>query len=692
MTSSKNPVREFIEILRRIRTGHENLKVSSGIPGFIPGTGERVDAFSTALPWESATPDGLFTLKGDKPENPEGLGFAIEIYPQTGVTSEMEKTLIGLAAPLEAGSVLSITAFASSAVRGIAELMVPEARVPDGFPPLSPEAEGIIDTATNWAAENLVKGAVEQLTPQAPVYPRHWRVWLTVVVPTTKPDDEEVREKVLTARRAISAVLEQAGLFMGVWDADVLVGTASEILNPQLMRSGDFVRPSANPFEPPSVQVMKADTEVTVEKHRIRFETLDRKSAVHAVGLGVEHYGGHISLALTSQMLGELGRGGHQIPCPFLFTSIIAVLDSASERVKAEGHRMRALQMSHTPVSQISPWYPEKARQWTIAVNSFQTEGGIARVAHQYLLLAPAGLEAEAVHAAQSIARKAGMDVRRTTCLHAQALMGALPMCAGPLLVEDMKRSFRIQRRTLATGICGSPVMTEWQGTPIRDDRDRRTPLLTLVGRRGQIMHVDPFANASGNYSVTIVGKPGSGKSVVMNQLAFSCLAQGGLVWIIDVGRSYENPARCSTGPFSSSTRSTSGISIPLRSSRPLRATTAPKGSNRWCRFWANSSRPAVLFPTSSAACSFSSRPRPLRWRRCREGLRPLPISMRFLPNAPFTTGDLTTCACSSSPTSMVRSRAGSTAQAVRSTSAVALRCSSSRASPLTPRFVRRFL
>ena len=294
MTSSKNPVREFIEILRRIRTGHENLKVSSGIPGFIPGTGERVDAFSTALPWESATPDGLFTLKGDKPENPEGLGFAIEIFPQTGVTSEMEKTLIGLAAPLEAGSVLSITAFASSAVRGIAELMVPEARVPDGFPPLSPEAEGIIDTATNWAAENLVKGAVEQLTPQAPVYPRHWRVWLTVVVPTTKPDDEEVREKVLTARRAISAVLEQAGLFMGVWDADVLVGTASEILNPQLLRSGDFVRPSANPFEPPSVQVMKADTEVTVEKHRIRFETLDRKSAVHAVGLGVEHYGGHI--------------------------------------------------------------------------------------------------------------------------------------------------------------------------------------------------------------------------------------------------------------------------------------------------------------------------------------------------------------------------------------------------------------
>ena len=345
------------------------------------------------------------------------------------------------------------------------------------------------------------------------------------------------------------------------------------------------------------------------------------------------------------------------------------------------------------PSSQISTWYPEKARQWTIAVNSFQTEGGIARVAHQYLLLAPAGLEAEAVHAAQSIARKAGMDVRRTTCLHAQALMGALPMCAGPLLVEDMKRSFRIQRRTLATGICGSPVMTEWQGTPIRDDRDRRTPLLTLVGRRGQIMHVDPFANASGNYSVTIVGKPGSGKSVVMNQLAFSCLAQGGLVWIIDVGRSYEKTCAVLDGAFLVFDKEHVWDLNPFAILEALAGDDRSEGIESVVSILGELVSPGRPLPDLERSVpTFAHRPRPLRWRRCREGLRPLPTSMRFLPNAPFTTGDLTTCAVRRPPTSMVRSRAGSTARAVRSTSAVALRCSSSRASPLTPRFVRRFL
>ena len=49
MTSSKNPVREFIEILRRIRTGHENLKVSSGIPGFIPGTCSFASSFTLSI-------------------------------------------------------------------------------------------------------------------------------------------------------------------------------------------------------------------------------------------------------------------------------------------------------------------------------------------------------------------------------------------------------------------------------------------------------------------------------------------------------------------------------------------------------------------------------------------------------------------------------------------------------------------
>lgn len=548
-------------VFQRLKTlwgTRSNLLIDAGIPGFRHGDVAKVDRLSAYLPWDAVDEDGLFILKGKRPDESEGLGFTIEIFPQTGVTDEMEKSLLGITSALSPNAVVAITAYASPAVEGLTELMLPNAPKADAFAPLSQNAQSLMNAAIKSAIANLNRGARHQVTPGAPVVIRHWRVWLSVVMPGANPFDEKLREATLTARRAISAVLEQSGLFMGHWDAHTLVGTVAELMNPQSVRSQTFVRPAANIFESPSSQIMKGDTEVTITKHHVRFSdsalmsgATHEDNAVHAVGLSVESYPERKwSLLTATGLLGESTRGGSQIPCPFMLTSIISLLDNASERVKAEGHRMRAMQMSKTPISQLSPWYPEKAQQWTLAVKSFQTEGGLARVSHQMVLFAPAGSEAEAVHAAQSIARKVGVEMRRTTCLHAQTLLAALPMAAGPLMAQDLKQMCRLQRRTLATGIYGAPVMTEWQGTGPRDDRDRRTPLLTLIGRRGQIMHVDPFANASGNYSMTIVGKPGSGKSVVMNQLAFSTLAQGGLVWIIDVGRSYEKMAGVLDGEF----------------------------------------------------------------------------------------------------------------------------------------------
>ena len=548
-------------VFQRLKTlwgMRSNLLIDAGIPGFRHGDVAKVDRLSAYLPWDAVDDDGLFILKGKRPDESEGLGFTIEIFPQTGVTDEMEKSLLGITSALTPNAVVAITAYASPAVEGLTELMLPDAPKADAFTPLSQNALSLMNAAIKSAIANLNRGARHQVTPGAPVVIRHWRVWLSVVMPGGNPFDEKLREATLTARRAISAVLEQSGLFMGHWDAHTLVGTVAELMNPQNVRSQTFVRPAANIFESPSSQIMKGDTEVTITKHHVRFSdstlmsgATHEDNAVHAVGLSVESYPERKwSLITATGLLGESTRGGSQIPCPFMLTSIISLLDNASERVKAEGHRMRAMQMSKTPISQLSPWYPEKAQQWTLAVKSFQTEGGLARVSHQMVLFAPAGSEAEAVHAAQSIARKVGVEMRRTTCLHAQTLLAALPMAAGPLMAQDLKQMCRLQRRTLATGIYGAPVMTEWQGTGPRDDRDRRTPLLTLIGRRGQIMHVDPFANASGNYSMTIVGKPGSGKSVVMNQLAFSTLAQGGLVWIIDVGRSYEKMAGVLDGEF----------------------------------------------------------------------------------------------------------------------------------------------
>ena len=55
-------------------------------------------------------------------------------------------------------------------------------------------------------------------------------------------------------------------------------------------------------------------------------------------------------------------------------------------------------------------------------------------------------------------------------------------------------------------------LIAEWKGTP--------TPVMTLFGRRGQILGFDLFDNTGGNFNFAVAALSGSGKSVFVNTLA----------------------------------------------------------------------------------------------------------------------------------------------------------------------------
>ncbi|MBT5654362.1 MAG: type IV secretion system protein TraC, partial [Alphaproteobacteria bacterium] len=86
------------------------------------------------------------------------------------------------------------------------------------------------------------------------------------------------------------------------------------------------------------------------------------------------------------------------------------------------------------------------------------------------------------------------------------------------------------------------PLQGEWKGT--------KSPGLLLTGRRGQLFTWSPFDNTEGNYNVSVVGKSGSGKSVFMQELVTSTLGQGGQVFVLDVGRSFEKTVKLLKGTY----------------------------------------------------------------------------------------------------------------------------------------------
>ena len=83
------------------------------------------------------------------------------------------------------------------------------------------------------------------------------------------------------------------------------------------------------------------------------------------------------------------------------------------------------------------------------------------------------------------------------------------------------------------------------------DAQNGSNPLMMFVGRRGQVFFFDNYvASDNGNYNMIVVGKPGSGKSVFIQEYMTSILRQGGQVVVLDDGSSFKSSAAILGGDF----------------------------------------------------------------------------------------------------------------------------------------------
>jgi len=122
------------------------------------------------------------------------------------------------------------------------------------------------------------------------------------------------------------------------------------------------------------------------------------------------------------------------------------------------------------------------------------------------------------------------------------AFLSALPLS----LTEYVKglKSLNFFRTTLNRE-CGNfvPLQGEWYGT-------LKSSGILLAGKRGQLTNINPFDNETGNYNTAVIGRSGSGKSVLMQELIFNGLGTGGKVFVLDVGRSFHKLCHVLDGQF----------------------------------------------------------------------------------------------------------------------------------------------
>lgn len=476
----------------------------------------------------------------------KSIGFCIETTPQTGASTEMERVLASLFMSCPPGTGIQITLYASPHI--LPTLRDQARRLPVDPDKVNQKAEweerrntNIFRVMARRRIDYYLKGTGKSLFSHHAYLLRDYRCVISITTPLS-PDLPGDVEEALRIRESAHATLRSAHLPGRDWRPDDLLGFVADFFDHDRI----FGKGAAKPFAYDGAKPMRAyvsDPEIasSVADSFIKF----RKAGSEETALqcfSVRQYPRFFRLGNMGALIGDYYQMALSIPCPFLVTMGAVILDYESARTKAQMKAARATQAAGSYMAHFQPDLQDRKRDWDMVLRAFDNGRNVAHMYHQIILVSKMADAAKSEHAVRAVWRARGFDLAKDVYLQHQALVAALPATLTPALQKDLQIFGRTGTKTADNAIMTAPLVAEWRGT--------ETPVLTLFGRRGQIMAFDLFDNKGGNYNFAVAALSGSGKSVLVNEMAFRYLGIGTKVWIIDVGRSYRNLCDLLDGEF----------------------------------------------------------------------------------------------------------------------------------------------
>lgn len=536
----------MLEVLKTIFYG-ERFAPADAVPRALLEQIASIPKLTGILPYLGWMKDErLFVLDqgafGGKPE--KNIGFCIETMPQTGANEEMERVLASLFMSCPPGTGIQISLYASPHI-------LPVLRTQANMLPVDGDKTGaewgdrrnrnVFRALARRRIDFYLEGTGKSLFSHHIYLLRNYRCVISITTPLDPSNPGDV-EEAIRIRESAHATMRSAHLPGWDWGPTDLLEFVADFFDHERV----FGRAADKPIEydeskPLRLHLSNPEIASCVADSFIKF----RKAGGNETALqcfSVRQYPKYYRLGNMGALIGDYYQMALAIPCPFLITMGAIILDYESARTKAQIKAARATQAAGSYMAHFQPDLQDRKRDWDMVLRAFDNGRNVVMMYHQIVLISRLEDAAKSEHAVRAVWRARGFDLAKDVYLQHQALMASMPCTLTPALQKDLQMFGRAGTKTADNAVMTSPLIAEWKGT--------ETPVLTLFGRRGQIMTFDLFDNKGGNYNFAVAALSGSGKSVFVNEMAFRYLGTGAKVWIIDVGRSYRNLCELLDGEF----------------------------------------------------------------------------------------------------------------------------------------------
>jgi len=499
------------------------------------------DQFASWLPYQSYLEEEQLFV------NRDGIGFLLEIMPQSGADDRMVEVLISLYANCPPNTGIQFHLFASPHIRRQLR-QYSNLRAEDGDQTNKAQVWGrparndnLFRKLARRRFEHLTKGAQTSLTRGFHYTIRDFRLMMSVTV-QGDANDLAAREQITALREGMGTTLRSASLPNRACDAADLINWCSLFVNPDRLASTNIPDLHYDDGREIRDQIVDHDTIQDAKPNKLLLSKEEGGPEMEVRFFSIKSFPERFGLWQMGSLIGDLMQPALQYNAPFLLTMGVQVLDPNSTRNTVTANHVRATQNAGSKMAAVMPDVKKKANDWTAAADVIDAGGALVSMYHQLGIFCPPDRAIQAQETAKAIWRARGFELNADVYKHRQALIASLPMTLSPVFHADMKKMKRVTRKTVGNAIHLAPLIAEWRGT--------RTPTMVFAGRRGQLMTVDLYDNDLGNPTAAIIGAPGSGKSVLMNEMAWSYLSIGAKVWMQDLGRSFEKLCRKAGGTY----------------------------------------------------------------------------------------------------------------------------------------------
>lgn len=455
--------------------------------------------------------------------NEKSVGFVLETHPLVGCTEEMQREISGLFQhTLPEESNLQFTLWSDPRIGGLLENWA-QVRKAQG-----PLLEKLAQRRKDHLGQMVFQG--QEITP-----PRNMRCLISYSQKGSLETPIE-KEKFIQLRDQIRTALITLGVPVRLWEVNDLLQTLDGILN-----FNKDIMPATlkwNPYDSLEKQIPLSGKSLSVSKDFLSLNEGESVIRTYSVRQEPDHW----SLHAMGDLIGDRLRDLLQIPCPFMMNYGLYISDQDKTKMRVHSRESWVERQAKSKIGKKIPLLVKQARELDFVRQQLSKNERFVQTHFSVTLFCPKDKIYQADQVLTNLFRSNRWILQCDAYIQLPSFLSTLPMGWGEGLTQDLTYLQKM-KTTLSTEAANLlPLQGEWKGTP--------SPGMLLTGRRGQLFTWSPFDNNEGNYNVSVVGKSGSGKSVFMQELVASTLGQGGQVFILDVGRSFEKTVKLLGGAY----------------------------------------------------------------------------------------------------------------------------------------------